>query len=137
MESTSSVREELARRSEEWNVDNDAMFNTLWPDYKEQVTLRRKQAREEQRNTHKPTTTTTTADNTATATNTTSTAQDASKQDTKQEQRNEAGGGGGGGGGGGNPRGGVGRLPLGFDKLMATIAVASVAFGVVVLYTYH
>ena len=48
--------------------------------------------------------------------------------------RLDSGGGGGGGGVGGN-RGG--RLPLGMDKLMAAIALASVAFGVAVLYTYH
>ena len=130
MESSSSVREELARRSEEWNVDNDTMFNTLWPEYKEKVSTRRKQEKEQKAN-KKTTGEAEEPADTKPPTNTTK-GEEAPKQETKLDQRNE------GGGGGGNHRGGGGgRLPLGMDKLMATIALASVAFGVVVLYTYH
>ena len=127
MDSTTSVREELARRSEDWNVDNDAVFNNLWPDYKEKVEKRRK-AEKEQRDRRKANGEDEAAEKAATGSATKG--EEATKEPTPQEPRNGAGGGGGGGGH-------RGRLPLGMDKLMAAVALASVAFGVAVLYTYH
>ena len=102
-------------------MDNDAAFNTLWPEYKERVAARRKQEKEVQKKRAA-------SGEDDTADKATKGEEKAAKEATPAEQRNGAGG------GGGNPRG---RLPLGMDKLMAAIALASVAFGVAVLYTYH
>ena len=130
MDSSTSVREELARRSEEWNVDNDSVFNALWPDYKDSVQRRRREEKEQKA--ERKANGEDEAGEQPKASNGTPKAEEG-KKETKQERRNE---GGGGGGGGNNNRGGA-RLPLGMDKLMGAIALFSVAFGVVILYTYH
>ena len=131
MESSTSVREELARRSEEWNVDNDNLFNALWPEYKVKVQQRRKQEKEQERKQKASGVTDESVDAAAAAVGALKLdgREEAGKAAVAQEGKRE-----GGGKGGGN-RGG--RLPLGMDKLMVVIALASVAFGVAVLYTYQ